>query len=223
MLDDNRRGRDDADAPQVQTGAAAAGETNDDLEEEEDDDDNEGEQEQEQHKEQQKGQQQEGEEGTEVKRRKLNEDAVIDLTDEPGVAQTATRVPVRAAVAQSGGRSSLQAASSAAASGGRRQIAAADRRGADVPAQPLPAQSMPTSSSPARVKVDAAPAVPAPAPLPIVNGPQAAAPDGLKMTLSEAVNMLVLEAARRLGGCEEGSEQTVGLERLLELLLQVKM
>jgi hypothetical protein len=82
---------------------------------------------------------------------------------------------------------------------------------------------MPSSSSPARVKVEAAPAVPAPAPLPTVNGSQAAAADGLKMTLSEAINMLVLEAARRLDVCEEGSEQMESLERLQELLVQVQM
>lgn len=206
MLDNHRRGGGEGDAPRVETGAAAAGGSTDEEEEAGED-----------------------EEGTEAKRRKLgrlNEDAIIDLTDGPGVAQTVTHVPVRAAVAQRGNRSSLQAASSAAAaSSGRRQVATADRGDADAPAQPqpLPAQPMPTSSSPSRVKVEAAPAVPAPASLPAVNGPQAAGPDGLKMTLSEAINMLVLEAAKRLDVCEEGSEQSVGLERLLELLLQVKM
>jgi hypothetical protein len=45
---------------------------------------------------------------------------------------------------------------------------------------------------------------------------------GLKMTLPEAVSIMGAEAFKRLATCEEGSEPVTSLERLVELLPQVR-
>jgi hypothetical protein len=47
---------------------------------------------------------------------------------------------------------------------------------------------------------------------------RSAAGGGLNMSLLEAVNVLVFEAAKRLDASEDGFEQMDTLERLLELL-----
>jgi hypothetical protein len=46
--------------------------------------------------------------------------------------------------------------------------------------------------------------------------------NGLKMTLLQAVSILGADAFKRLATCEEGSEQMTSLQRLLELLPQVR-
>jgi hypothetical protein len=46
--------------------------------------------------------------------------------------------------------------------------------------------------------------------------------NGLKMTLLQAVNILGSEAFKHLATCEDGSEQMTSLQRLLELLPQVR-
>jgi hypothetical protein len=46
--------------------------------------------------------------------------------------------------------------------------------------------------------------------------------NGLKMTLLQATALLGSEAFKRLATCEEGSEETASMERLMSLLQQVR-
>jgi hypothetical protein len=78
------------------------------------------------------------------------------------------------------------------------------------------ASALPQPSVPTNVKVEAA-ALVAPASV----AQSGTSHGGLKMTLLEAVNILWPEAFTRLAACDEGSEQTGHLDRLVELFQQV--
>jgi hypothetical protein len=151
------------------------------------------------------------EEGGKHKMRRLNEDAVIDLTDDGPSQLTA---------------SSASSVAASAASKGRRATAAVGGGGPDgsipplrLSVQPMPklerASALPQPSIPTTVKVEAA-ALVAPASV-----AQLTSHDGLKMTLLEAVNILGAETFTRLAACERGSEQMASLDRLMDTLQQV--
>jgi hypothetical protein len=84
--------------------------------------------------------------------------------------------------------------------------------------------NLPTRPVPSAGRAIPAPALPPPLPRVNVEPPaaQSTIGNGLKMTLLQATALLGSEAFKRLATCEEGSEETASLERLMSLLQQVR-
>jgi hypothetical protein len=175
------------------------------------------------------------------KLRRLNEDLMIDLTQDqpPQVVITASSaprassrpprpVPVRAMSSAGGGRASgksavLSARRAMHAVGGGGPEGSTQRLSLSTQPLPGPGRAVPAHAPlplPPSVNVEASVAVPSSSSS--SSAAQSTVGNGLKMTPTQATALLGSEAFRRLAACEEGSDQMERLQRLVELLPQVR-